>query len=134
MWGTVNTYSGTTLSFNCSGFLGSGTYTSWTIDYIFSGGGGGSSEAVTNAGGAPGAGGGGSGAGNNQGVTAGANNSGGGGGGGYAGSGVNGGSGIVIIRHSSSYSPAIAIGSPAVQNIGGYFIYTFTSSGSLTFY
>jgi hypothetical protein len=134
MWGTVNSYSGTTLSFNSIGFVGSGTYTSWTIDYMFSGGGGGSSEAATNAGGAAGAGGGGKGAGNNQGFTAGATNSGGGAGGGYASSGTNGGSGIVIIRHPSTSSQALSYtGTPTIYTSGGYTIYMFTGSGSLTF-
>jgi hypothetical protein len=134
MYGTVNTYTGTTLSFNSVYALGSGTYSSWTIDYMFSGGGGGSVETATYLGGIGGAGGGGAGAGNNQGFTAGATNSGGGAGGGYNSSGTNGGSGIVIIRHSSSSSQALSsTGTPTIYTSGGYIIYMFTGSGSLTF-
>jgi hypothetical protein len=134
MYGTVNTYSGTAFSFNSSSVVGSGIYTSWTIDYMFSGGGGGSTEQAVYPGGAGGGGGGGLGGGSNQGFTAGATNSGGGAGGGHSSSGVNGGSGMVIIRYPSSYTTAFSTtGSPTFYVSSGYNVYMFTSSGSLTF-
>ena len=58
-----------------------------------------------------------------------------GGGGGAAnnnGTGGSGGSGIVILRHLSSYATATTVGA-TVTSAGGYTIYTFTSSGSITF-
>jgi len=72
---------------------------------------------------------------------AGAPNTGGGGGGlggnlgaGSAGTGGDGGSGIVIIRYSHTFSPAQATTGSATYTVSdGYRIYTFTSSGSITF-
>jgi hypothetical protein len=44
-----------------------------------------------------------------------------------------GGSGVVIIRYPDTYSvPAAVTGSPTLTVTGGYKIYTFTSSGSIT--
>jgi hypothetical protein len=40
--------------------------------------------------------------------------------------------GVVIIRHSSEFSIATTTGSPTVTNSGGYIIYTFNDSGSIT--
>jgi hypothetical protein len=88
-------------------------------------------------GGAGGLGGGGHGARDNgTGRTDGTVNTGGGGGGG----GINpatstaGGSGIVILRYPNIYPDAASTtGSPTYANIGGYKIYTFTGSGSITF-
>ena len=63
-------------------------------------------------------------------------NSGSGGGGGSDGNvaGGAGGSGIVIIRYPSSFSLATSTtGNPTVTTTGGYNIYTWTSSGSITF-
>jgi hypothetical protein len=64
-----------------------------------------------------------------------ANTGGGGGGCSYPGvSGGAGGSGIVIIRYPSTYVPATATtGSPTITVAGGYRVYTWTSSGSITF-
>jgi hypothetical protein len=74
-----------------------------------------------------------------QAPTAGTNGLGGGGGGSSNGGGAGstpraGGSGIVIIRYSDSYTAASATtGSPTITVTGGYRIYTWTSSGSITF-
>jgi hypothetical protein len=60
----------------------------------------------------------------------------GGGGGGGAGfvSGQAGGSGIVIIRYLNTYPDATSTtGSPTFTNTGGYKIYKFISSGTITF-
>jgi hypothetical protein len=68
--------------------------------------------------------------------TAGTANTGGGGGGyGNTGSaGGAGGSGIVIIRWPASQSaPTSTTGSPQINYADGYQIYTFTSSGTITF-
>ena len=60
-------------------------------------------------------------------------------GGGGGGSGIGyatgaGGSGIVIIRYPDTYLPATATtGSPTITVTGGYRIYKFTGSGSITF-
>ena len=60
---------------------------------------------------------------------------GGGGGGSSQGySGANGGSGVVIIRYSDAYAPATSTtGSPTITVSGGYRVYKYTSSGSITF-
>jgi hypothetical protein len=66
-------------------------------------------------------------------------NTGGGGGGGFTTAVLtqgNGGSGIVIIRYPASQSPPTAFGganTPQVNYADGYQIYTFTSSGTITF-
>jgi hypothetical protein len=61
----------------------------------------------------------------------------GGGGGGTVSSpaaGGDGGSGIIIIRYADSYNAASSTtGSPNVTVAGGYRVYKFTSSGSITF-
>jgi hypothetical protein len=45
-----------------------------------------------------------------------------------------GGSGIVIISYPSNYANAASTtGSPTFTNTGGFKIYTWTSSGSITF-
>jgi hypothetical protein len=71
------------------------------------------------------------------GITAGAANTGSGGGGNSwnaGGNGAAGGSGIVILRYPSSQSaPVATTGSPQVSIANGYQVYTWTSSGSITF-
>jgi hypothetical protein len=65
---------------------------------------------------------------------AGTANTGGGGGGGEQWWGGDGGSGIVIIRYADIYQAAASTtGSPTITVAGGYRVYTFTQSGSITF-
>jgi hypothetical protein len=115
-----------------------------SITYAGGGGGGaaGAGTGVVAAGGAGGGGAGGSGtpAGNNPNAigtlpTAGTANRGGGGGGtAYYAAAVSGGSGIVVLRYPNTYpNPSATSGSPTVANTGGYKIYTFNSTGSITF-
>jgi len=60
--------------------------------------------------------------------------SGGGGGASYNGQGGSGGSGVVIFRYADSYPAATSTtGSPTITVTGGYRIYKFTGSGSITF-
>ena len=49
------------------------------------------------------------------------------------GAGGAGGSGVVIIRYADTFDPAITTGSPTVTTSGGYRIYNFTGSGTITF-
>jgi len=53
----------------------------------------------------------------------------GGGGGGGAG---NGGSGIVVVRHPDTYAQATVTGSPTITTSGGYIVYKFTGSGTIS--
>jgi hypothetical protein len=46
--------------------------------------------------------------------------------------GLNGGSGIVIIRHPDTYSQATVTGAPTVTTAGGYVVYQFTGSGTIS--
>ena len=120
-----------------SGGVGLQSSISGTATY-YAGGGGGMSYYLAgsggNGGGAPG---------NSTGApygTDGTANSGGGGGGGisslyptnrYP---TNGGSGIVIIRYADTYvAAASTTGSPTITTAGGYRVYKWTSSGSITF-
>jgi hypothetical protein len=68
---------------------------------------------------------------------AGTANSGGGGGGGGINTGNfggNGGSGVVILRYADTYPAATSTtGSPTITVAGGYRVYKFTASGSITF-
>ena len=71
-------------------------------------------------------------------ATDGAPNTGGGGGGCSSNAGVNqsayGGSGVVILRYADTFPPAISTtGSPTITVAGGYRVYKFTQSGSITF-
>jgi hypothetical protein len=97
------------------------------------GGGGGSWSAGGGAGGAGGGGNGGSGAGSNATANTGSGGGGGGGSGGNGYGGGNGASGLVVVRWSNSFNAATSTtGSPTYSNTGGYHIYTFTGSGSIT--
>jgi len=59
---------------------------------------------------------------------------GGGGGGGESGTaGSRGGSGVVILRYSDTYAPATTIGPVTYTVTGGFRIYIFTGSGTITF-
>ena len=68
-------------------------------------------------------------------AVAGTTNTGGGGGGGdISTDGANGGSGIVIIRYADTYAAATSTtGNPTITVAGGYRVYKWTSSGSITF-
>ena len=103
----------------------------------YAGGGGGGTYGGPRAG-EGGAGGGGAGGNSTGDVTAsnGTTNSGGGGGGGWEFNNVGGtgGSGIVIIRYSDAFPAATSTtGSPTITVSGGYRVYKFTGSGSITF-
>jgi hypothetical protein len=83
-----------------------------------------------------GTGGGGTGGGSSDTGTAGTVNTGGGGGGNGSSSynGKAGGSGVVIIRYADSFAAATSTtGSPTITVSGGYRVYQWTSSGSITF-
>jgi hypothetical protein len=113
-----------------SGNGGSGYTSSITGTSVsYAGGGGGGNYG----GGTPGtaSAGGGAGSGSGNGTAGTANKGGGGGGANSAGTGGNGGSGVVIIRTVNAV--ASTTGSPTTTTSGIYTIYTFTSSGSITF-
>jgi len=117
-----------------------GAYSISGASVTYAGGGGGSGIGAgvsgTPGGGSGGSGGGGQGGGPTQVTTptSGTTNTGGGGGGHYVGTGGDGGSGVVIIRYLDIYPAAAStVGSPTYTVSGGYRIYTFTSSGSITF-
>jgi hypothetical protein len=124
---------GATATNGVGGVGGAGTASSISGSSVtYAGGGGGG--AATGTEGAGGAGGGGKGAGSTASVLGTANTGGGGGGGGNNQAGKAGGSGIVIIRYQDIYNFASATtGSPTVTTSGGYRIYTWTGSGSITF-
>jgi hypothetical protein len=64
----------------------------------------------------------------------GAVNSGGGGGGGAGNvAGQAGGSGVVILRYPDTFPAATTTGTVTVTAITGFRVYTFTSSGTITF-
>jgi hypothetical protein len=110
----------------CPGGVGLQYDISGTSTY-YAGGGGGGGRSTSGAGGLGG------GAAGNSG-TAGTVNTGGGGGGASGIISGNGGSGIVIIRYPSTYFAASSTtGSPTVTVSGGYRVYKFTASGTLTF-
>jgi hypothetical protein len=104
----------------------------------FAGGGAGVRDSSTAGDFYPGGAGGGGAGGNNSGTKlngqSGGVNTGGGGGGSRDANGATGGSGIVVIRYSDSYPLAASTtGSPTVTTAGGYRVYKYTSSGTITF-
>jgi len=119
---------------------GAGTASSYSGSSVtYAGGGGGAAgQSGTGTGGAGGAGGGGAGTSGAVNAGNGTANTGGGGGGlglpnttSLAGAG---GSGVVIIRYSDAFPLASATtGSPTITTTGGFRIYRWTSSGSITF-
>jgi hypothetical protein len=113
-----------------------------SVSYAGGGGGGGHYTGTTRGGYGggtnPATGGGGNGANQDTPGTAGsANTGGGGGGGGNSGAGEAGqagGSGVVILKYPDSYPAATSTtGSPTITVAGGYRVYIWTSSGSITF-
>lgn len=125
-----------------SGNGGSGLASSITgTSTYYAGGGGAAADAdvSTASGGTGGIGGGGIGARTNRSATDGGTNTGGGGGGGQNSGGTtsisgSGGSGIVVIRYADTYDAASSTtGSPTITVAGGYRVYKFTTSGSITF-
>jgi len=121
-----------------TGTGGAGTASSYSGSSVtYAGGGAGGSYSGTSAV-SGGAGGGGNGGYDTTSATSGTANLGGGGGGAGNGAGGSsagsGGSGVVVIRYANTYPDASATtGSPTYANTGGYKIYTFTSSGTITF-
>ena len=113
-----------------SGGVGLSTSISGSSTFYAGGGGGGVPS------GSPGRGGNGGGGNGTGGSTGGSGtaNTGGGGGGGGSGNGGPGGSGIVIIRYADTFAPAASTtGSPTITVAGGYRVYTWTGSGTITF-
>ena len=110
-----------------------------SIYYAGGGGGGGGSAGAIGGGGSLG--GGGAGGSNSPGISGSVNTGGGGGGGGTSSTGGvdhkgggGGGSGVVVIRYADTSAPAVGTtGSPTITVAGGYRVYKFTSSGSITF-
>lgn len=130
---------GDNTSTSVAGVGGAGLQSSITGASVYYAGGGGGGCYSTNTPGGGGAGGGGAGNMNNLVGYAGTANTGGGGGGGGGGStttdylGGAGGSGVVIVRWADTLPVAAATtGSPTYSNTGGFHIYKFTASGSIT--
>jgi hypothetical protein len=101
---------------------------------VYAGGGGGSIGSSGSSNGSGGVGGGGAGATSGGGTaTSGSTNTGGGGGGASTGTSGSGGSGIVIIRYPNTFKDAISVTNGTKTTANSHTIYTFTTSGSITF-
>jgi hypothetical protein len=121
--GGASAVGGTGVAATTGGAGGAGTASSITGTSTFYAGGGGGSPTINGVNGTGGVGGGGNGS------ASGTANTGGGGGGGGTG-----GSGVVIIRYATTSAAAKATtGSPIYTNAGGFHIYRWTGSGSITF-
>jgi hypothetical protein len=118
-----------TTNYGGRGGTGSASGISGTVT-TYAGGGG---AYGSSAGGTGGAGGGGDGPSAGGTGSTGTTNTGGGGGGDTGGGGKAGGSGIVIIRYPNTFSDAIAVSNGTKTTANSCTIYTFTSSGSITF-
>ena len=119
-----------------SGGGGPGANSSISGSLLSYGGGGGGGTHAGSPGGYGGPGGGGRGGSPNTSATEGQTNSGGGGGGGsgYGGGATNGGSGIVIITHPTDFAQASTTGSNVTYSVvSTERVYTFYSSGAITF-
>jgi hypothetical protein len=113
---------------------GAGTANSISGSSVTYGGGGGGGVYGGGTAGTGGAGGGGGGNGSGNGTAGTANTGGGGGGCSVGATGGAGGSGIVIVRYADSFPAATSTtGSPTITVSGGYRVYKWTSSGSITF-
>jgi len=127
-----------TTSVTGNGGIGVQSSISGTATYYAGGGGGGGISLGNPTPGTGGNGGGGNGANSTTtGFDGSANTGGGGGGSGYSGgwvAGGTGGSGVVFIRYADTFNAATSTtGSPTITVAGGYRVYKFTSSGSITF-
>lgn len=133
--GGAGAVGGNATAVNAAGNGGAGASNSYSgASVTYAGGGGGGTYNSPNNAGAGGSGGGGTGGNGNAGTAGTANTGGGGGGSSNTWAGNAGGSGIVIIRYPDTNAAARATtGSPAVTQTGGYRIYTFTGSGTITF-
>jgi len=117
---------------NAVGGIGLQSSITGSATYYAGGGGSGSYGGGPNSGGA---GGGGAGGVTNAAGTAGTvNTGGGGGGGGNAGEGGAGGAGVVVVRYAdTNVAASSTTGSPTITVTGGFRVYKFTTSGSITF-
>jgi hypothetical protein len=126
--GGAGAVGGNSPDINTGGNGGNGTASSITgssVTYAGGGGGGGLTGGSGGSGGGAG--------GSNYNAGTGGANLGGGGGGIYSNGAGAGGSGVVIIRYADSFAaPTSTTGSPTVTVSGGYRIYKWTGSGSIT--